>query len=190
MLFRSVTAFGGGGPEQAGGSGGGGGFQNASYTGNPGASNQISYPSLNGVGKGYSGGAGVGGTSNLGSGGSGGAGSAGTSYWYNSSPSYPLHWMGGTGGDAWASSITGTSTYYSGGGPGIAFYSGSFGTGAPTTYGQGSYYPIVNNPATQGVVIIRANTSYGTATTTGNCTITTVSGNNIYTFTGSGTIKF
>jgi len=166
----------------SGGSGGGGGSQ---YGSAGGASTQVSYPSFNGVGYGYSGGASYTGTWGGGSGGgAGGAGITGTGAYV-------------AGGNPYTSSISGSSANYAGGGFGNSdsgtiyatgynssnilqgYYGyGANGTGSP----NGSSYN--GNP---GIAIVRypGSTQYGSGGTT------SISGGYvIHTFTATGTLTF
>jgi hypothetical protein len=83
--------------------------------------------------------------------------------------------VGGIGGGGSGSLTTGA--------PGTAFTGGGGGAGGGTNSGPGGQ-------GGSGVVIIRHLTSYATAVTTGNPTVGAVSGNTVYIFTASGTIKF
>ena len=189
----ATTAVGGGfgGNDGVAGSGGSGGGGRAS--GGSGTS-----------GQGNSGGSGVA-APNYQTGGGGGAGAVGANGGAN----------GGNGGNGLSNSISGTATYYAGGGGG-GFANGSFTVGSGGLGGGGAAVNGGNGVAGtantggggganasstgsstgsggnggSGVVIIAYAQSYKAATTTGSVTITASGGNQIYTFTGSGTITF
>ena len=128
--------------------------------------------------------------SNEGAGGGGGAGGAGT----NGTAA-----LGGNGGAAKQSSITGTATYYAGGGYGGGYdvSLGSYGTGGgDNVIGNGGYGGIWNNGSlvskagNDGICIIAA--PQAATTVTGTYTLDTSgrSGYYVYTFTGNGSITF
>jgi hypothetical protein len=137
--------------------------------------------------------------------GGGGAGAVGQDV-------YPV-WNAGNGGVGLASSITGTSVYYAGGGGGAGYSGNHIGSGGNGGGGAGAEYGVSNGTAGtantggggggggnpgggpndsgaggSGVVIISS--PIAAASTTGSPTVTTSSGNTIYTFTSSGTITF
>jgi len=163
-----------------GGSGSGGG-RNGGGTNPGGSSTQTSYPGVNGVGLGNSGGSGVV-PSIFSAGGGGGAGGEGQ-------PGAPGN--GGNGGNGYPSSITGTATYYGAGGggyggPGTA--SGGLGAGSYGAGGSGSSAP---GSAMPGTVIIRyPNTFAAASATTGSPNVTLSGGYRIYQWTSSGNITF
>jgi hypothetical protein len=180
-VFDTITANGGGGgggnDGVSGGSGGGGG----SFSGAGGAGT---------AGQGHNGGAATGANG----GGGGGAGSVGAS-------------TGGNGGSGLAYSISGSSVYYGGGGggsddagsPGTGGIGGG-GTGAGIDYsngvsgtantgggGGGTWYGAYGGNGGSGIVIISAVIGVVSNPTTAGGTHTTNSGNDIWTFTSSGT---
>jgi len=185
----SSTGGGGGGdggsPGRAGGSGGGGA--------GAGATGQVGGTATSGQGN--NGGTGSSSLPNYGGGGGGGAGAVGGT---GSSTA------GGAGGAGSASSISGSSVTYAGGGGGGTFSGGTAGAGgagggangnsatAATANtggggGGGSNVPVVGgSTGGSGIVII----SYTSATPkfVGG-TLTTSGGNQIHTFTSSGTLS-
>jgi hypothetical protein len=154
----SVTATGGSGPPNQGRTGG----SNADFSG---------------------------GTFSTGVGSGGGAGGGANGSTYN-------------GGNGAQSSISGSNTYYGGGGAGN---NGASGSGTPGLGGGGSWAdPGPTNGGTNtgggggagnslfvtsggsGIVVLSIPTANYTGTVTGSPTVTTVGGNKILTFTGSG----
>lgn len=194
-------------PSQNGGSGGSGGggtgADNATWTNGSGGAGT--------PGQGNNGGGGVGGGSTWGGGGGGGGGAGGLGA--NGSGIRD----GGSGGVGIQSSISGSSLYYGGGGGGSA--NARDGTGTPGNGGLGgggrggggisSLTAIPGTPNTgggggaggnngtngsgqggSGVVIIRSVNTLPTATVTGSPTFTNSGGYKVYTFTGSGSIRW
>ena len=209
------TALGGGGGGNYEGSSPGGTYAFGAPGGSGGGAKQGaggSNPAGSGTpGQGYPGGAS---SNSVGSGGGGGgAGAAGQSGTAVSGPPY----AGGYGGVGVASTVSGSPVYYAGGGGGGTYNNGAGpgasggaggngggGQGSPSS-GGGSAAGTTNtggggggngsNPSNgsaggSGVVIISYPTSYKLATTSGTVTQTSVGGNYIFTFTGSGTITF
>jgi hypothetical protein len=154
--------------------GGGAGQQNSGYTGpaQVGAIGSVAYSG----GTGYD----QGGLSGSGGGGGGAAGAGGNGSTGN--PSY-----GGNGGTGYTSSISGSSVTYSSGGQGGG--SSSQG-GAGSTYGGGggggnANSNTVGTAGNPGIVILSA--PIGTFPSVTGGTHTTSGGNDIWTFTSSGT---
>ena len=193
-LGSLIVCIGGGkgggiGANVAGGNGGSGGGGSAAGGGGAGGSGTS--------GQGQSGGQGSNGGNYIGGGG-GGANQAGAS---GSST--------GNGGNGYTYPLTGYSV---GGGGGGGGNSGNFGTGggggggnggtnitnsavAGTVNTGGGGGGSANNtnsaaPGGSGIIIISYPITYKTAVATGTYSYTTSSGNQIYTFTGSGTITF
>lgn len=186
-LFAGITADGGGGGgHTAGGNGangasGGGGGDNGGTSG------------TGTVGEGNNGGAGAASTAN--GGGGGGAGAVGSAATTN----------GGNGGNGTASSISGSSVTYAGGGGGASSLgtggaggTGGGGGGRQSTAGAGTAGTVntggggggsigsaVGGNGGSGIIIISLPTSAGVTATGG--THTTSGGNDIWTFTASGT---
>jgi hypothetical protein len=192
----TTTALGGGNGQY-------GASSNAGSGGSGGGGSLYNVPGSGTSGQGFGGGGGGVGAADA-AGGGGGAGGVGTSGVVNS--------QGGAGGVGVSSSISGSALNYAGGGGG-GYYAGATpaagGSGvggnggnnstAATTGttnrgggGGGGGYSSGNASANggSGVVIISYSSGYKLATATGTYTQTTVSGNYIFTFTGSGTITF
>jgi hypothetical protein len=191
--LSSITSAGGGGGGRqtntglSGGSGGGSGGGASGF----GAGNTPSTTPAQGNNGGTSDGPTTGG-------GGGGAGSAGG----NGSGGY-----GGAGGSGASSSITGSAVTYAGGGGGGG-NNGALGGSGGGGNGGGYYNPgsVTSGEASKGaggggltaggqagsggsgLVIIRS--AVAAASTTGSPTVTTVGGDTVYTFTGSGSITF
>ena len=171
--FNGTTAagggFGGGGASSqfAAGSGytGGGGFANNNPTSGSG-----------GTGTAFNGGNGFGSGTNGASAGGGGGGAAGAGGTANST-------NGGTGGTGISSSISGSSVTYGVGGGGGASNPGA-GASTPGSGGQGADNNI-GSPGQTGTVVISAPIGAITSATGG--VHTTSGGNDIWTFTSSGT---
>ena len=204
-VFSSISSAGGGGgghwagnPGLAGGSGGGG----AGADSGPGAGGAGNTPSTSPA-QGFAGGTGANGRLAGGGGGASAAGAAGGA----------VASTAGAGGAGSSSSISGTSTTYAGGGGGGADGStrGTGGTGGGGTGGSATLSATAGTSNTggggggggngnpngngfsggSGIVIIRYTTTFSLATsTTGNPTVTTTGGYNIYTWTSSGSITF
>jgi hypothetical protein len=198
----SLTAIGGGkggsGDSKPGGSGGsGGGSGSNSGVGPAGAGTS---------GQGNPGGVALENSPNYPGGGGGGAGATGGSVSSGS--------VAGNGGIGVTNSISGTSVYYAGGGGGGLYVSGGTpgsggsggggngvntgsnggngtantgggagGTGGPNTSSSGG-------TGGSGVVVISYGSQYKAAVVTGGGVVTSSGGNQIYTFTSSGTITF
>jgi hypothetical protein len=203
-VFSSITSIGGGGGSypgtnpQTGGSGGGGSYAN--LTGASGTS-----------GQGFAGGNGITGSGGVGSGvgynagGGGGASAVGV----NATTS-----IAGAGGAGTASSITGSSVTYAGGGGGGGDYfrstisgaggTGGGGAGSPTSTSNGvagtantggggggggnTTAGAANNGAAGGSGIVIISYTSATPKFVGG-TLTTSGGNQIHTFTSSGTLS-
>jgi hypothetical protein len=114
------------------------------------------------------------------------------------------------------SSITGTAIFYAGGGGGGCYSGPAFGVGGTGGGGNGGFGPAPPQPGSagwtnrggggggggksypvggalggSGVVIISYPTAFTLADSTGsNVSVTTVGGNNIFSFYASGTITF
>jgi len=202
--FAGFTAIGGGyggfygNAGGSGGSGGGGGSRNRGTPGS-GGSGTASQGNAGGTGNNANGGN----YDNAGGGG-GGASASGGNVVANSNAS------GGAGGAGATNDITGTSVAYAGGGGGGGAVNGGAGgsggggtggsgvdgednaTAGRTGTGGGGGGTAPSGGAAKaggaGVVIIRA--SQAAASTTGSPTITTVGGDTVYSFTGSGSITF
>jgi len=184
-----------------GGGGGGDGYYstNGATGGSGGGAPNSLFPGLGTSGQGFGGGSTS--TSTAGSGGGGGGAVGG-----NCSGTIP-----GNGGAGLTSTITGSSVTYAGGGAGGQIYTataaiggtGGGGNGATnaanataggTNLGGGGGGGGGNSPARlagaggSGKVIISS--PIAAASTTGSPTITTSTGNTIYTFNSSGTITF
>jgi hypothetical protein len=211
-VFGSITAIGGGGGSVAGGanagnggSGGGqGGDANTAVrtSGTAGQGNGGGRSSRPGFGAaGGGGGAGAVGsdaTEQSGSIGQGGNGGVGLQYSISGSN---VFYAGGGGGGA---NLNTPDTTASGGGVGGAGGGGSGGlvidsgfraATTPNTGGGGGGAEYEGSIAgggagASGIVIISYSTIYKAASATGAFTFTSVGGNYIYTFTGSGTITF
>jgi hypothetical protein len=174
-VFATATALGGGGgginAAINGGSGGGGGNNAAG-----GAATQTSSGGLTGFGNAgaASGDGGYGG----GGGGAGGAGGL-------TGALSPIRRNGGIGK---SSSITGSATTYAAGGK----YTTPVESGSANTGNGGSgMYQTASGAGGSGIVVLRYPTTFSAASSvTGSPTITEVSGNRIYRFTGSGSITF
>jgi hypothetical protein len=190
--LTTITSTGGGGGSAgniAGANGGSGGGGNGGYltAGGTGTS-----------GQGNAGGAGYG-TSNYGGGGGGGASAVGQTA--------PSSSVAGNGGAGTASSISGSSVTYAGGGGGSTYQAGTQGSGGAGGGGAGSLSgtatsgtantggggggagtlgSVTSGAGGSGIVII----SYASATPkfVGG-TLTTSGGNQIHTFTSSGTLS-
>lgn len=175
-----------------GGSGGGG--QGLYLNNSPGAAGYAPIGNNGGSGRGPAGVASASG----GGGGAGGAGGPGVDA--------PNNLIGGAGGAALASSITGTPVNYAGGGAGAgqaggpasgtqgttAAPGGAVNSSAPANGGGGAGGTVVGQDTVysggSGIVILRSATR--ASNTIGSPTETTVSGDYVYTFTGTGQIVF
>ena len=199
----STGAVGGGGGARYSGSlansgGSGGGAANNAGSGGYGSGTS---------GQGNQGGISYNFTIGAGGGGGGGAGAVGG----NSGSNDPG--PSGSGGVGLAYSISGSSVYYAGGGGAGAYNAGGDQPGGGGTGGGGAGGAATANGTSgtantggggggiggsatssgaggSGVVIIAYPLTYKAATTTGTVTYSQGGGNNVYTFTGSGTITF
>lgn len=191
-VFSSITAVAGGG---AGGQAASGANGNTGGSGGGGANGGTGAAGT--AGQGNAGGNGTNEGNFYPGGGGGGSGSAGATGSSNA----------GAGGNGTASSITGSSVTRAGGGGGASFSTGgSAGTGgagagvsgnnsttaasgtANSGSGGGGACSGTSGAGGSGVVIIRA--PQAAASTTGSPTVTTVGGDTVYTFTGTGSITF
>ena len=205
-VFSSITALkGGGGGANSSGTGGAGTFGSG---GGAGCFNAAQVGGVGTTGQGTNGGIGANNAGFLGGGGGGGAGTSGS----NGTSA-----GGGNGGNGVTSSITGVSTAYGAGGGGGKSSSGTIGLGGSSLLGGsgggtsggsggtgtngtvnsgsggggGSDGNVAGGAGGSGIVIIRYPSSFSLATsTTGNPTVTTTGGYNIYTWTSSGSITF
>ena len=197
-VLDTITSVGGGGgggiglPAEvstSGGSGGGGGGYNsaagASGTSNQGFAGGNGSPSTSGTfsernGGGGGGAGSVGTTGSTSSAGPGGIGVTvpitGTNVGYAG---------GGSGGNKAGSNVPGTDGGGSGAGTGAIGTAGTANTGGGG--GGGGVNSYAGKGGGSGIVILRMNTSDYSGTTTGSPTVTTVGGETILTYTGSGT---
>ena len=193
-VFGDTTAKGGGkgasGENGSGGSGGSGGGGSGAGGTSVGGASVLGQGNDGGVGSDNQ-------SSSAGAGGGGGASQVGGTG--NTS-------VGGDGGDGVESTISGSSIFYAGGGGGSrgAGSAGSGGQGGGGNGGSGSggnaalnsggggggaWSNLIGGTGGSGVVIISfpIDGSTGVSTTSTGGTITTVGGNQIHTFTSSGT---
>ena len=205
-VFSSITALkGGGGGANSSGTGGAGTFGSG---GGAGCFNAAQVGGVGTTGQGTNGGIGANNAGFLGGGGGGGAGTSGS----NGTSA-----GGGNGGNGVTSSITGVSTAYGAGGGGGKSSSGTIGLGGSSLLGGsgggtsggsggtgtngtvnsgsggggGSDGNVAGGAGGSGIVIIRYPSTFSLASsTTGNPTVTTTGGYNIYTWTSSGSITF
>jgi hypothetical protein len=193
-VFATVTATGGGraGDKQvlaadaAGGSGGSGGGGTSVGSGGPAAGGAGNTPPTSPL-QGNNGGTAGDSTGGGGGGGSGGAGGNATGA------------AAGTAGAGTANTISGTSVTYAAGGAGGANSGSANGASGTANSGNGgvgggggSTSSVSGGAGGSGVVIIRQDTAFKTATVTGSPTITVDSVNQkiVYIFNASGTIEW
>ena len=188
--------------------GGGGGYDTGPFgtAGSSGGSGGGGAPGSSGAGgSGTAGQGNAGGTSGTNYGGGGGGASAAGSPGSTTA----------AGGNGSASSITGSSVTYAGGGgggvfssgqtPGVGGTGGGGGGGSPGNGGTsgttntggggggasgGGASATTGGTGGSGIVVISYSQTFKAATATGTYSYSTSGGNNIYVFTGSGTITF